>query len=140
MLVSKQNIMKKLLYILLMLAMGCTKFDEDINVDPNEPTKASNAQLLTYAITRMPAVIEEPAGLLYVQHWSEKPYTDASRYTIVNYDFYGIYAGALQNLQTILNTETFNVTEGSPANQKAVARILKAWFFWHITDRWGDVP
>src|SRR5699024_4546595 len=22
----------------------------------------------------------------------------------------------------------------------AVAKILKAYFFWHITDRWGDIP
>jgi hypothetical protein len=58
----------------------------------------------------------------------------------VNYDFYGIYSGALENLQTILNSESFNVNEGSVNNQKAVARILKAWFFWHMTDRWGDVP
>jgi hypothetical protein len=142
---SKQNTMKKLLYIqwivaLVVLGTGCTKFSDDINTDPNLPTRASNAQLLTYAINRIPAAIEASSGLLYVQHWSEKPYTDASRYTIVNYDFYDIYAGALANLQTILNTENFNVNEGSAANQTAVARILKAFFFWHVTDRWGDVP
>jgi hypothetical protein len=142
---SKQNIMQKLLHIklfvvLLIVGAGCTKFSDDINVNPNLPTKASNAQLLTSAINGVPSVIEAPAGLLYVQHWSEKPYTDASRYTIVNYDFYGIYSGALENLQTILNSENFNINEGSVNNQKAVARILKAYFFWHMTDRWGDVP
>src|SRR5690606_20607622 len=25
-------------------------------------------------------------------------------------------------------------------NQIAVAKILKAFYFWNITDRWGDVP
>jgi hypothetical protein len=137
--------MKKLLYIkfavaLLVTGVGCTKFSDDINVDPNVPTKASNAQLLTYALNQLPAVIEAPAGILYVQYWSEKPYTDVSRYSVVNYDFYSIYTEALENLQTILNTENFNINEGSANNQKAVARILKAYFFWHITDRWGDVP
>jgi hypothetical protein len=135
--------MKKLLYIPCILALlltGCTKFSDDINVNPNLPTRASNAQLLTYAINQLPAAIEATAGLLYVQHWSEKPYTDVSRYTVVNYDFYWLYSGALQNLQTVLKTENFNVNEGSAANQTAVARILKAFFFWHITDRWGDVP
>ena len=29
---------------------------------------------------------------------------------------------------------------GSNANQIAIARILKAYFFQFITDRWGDVP
>jgi len=130
----------KLFIVLLIMGAGCTKFSDDININPNLPTKASNAQLLTSAINGIPSVIEAPTGLLYAQHWSEKPYTDASRYTIVNYDFYGIYSGALENLQTILNSESFNVNEGSVNNQKAVARILKAWFFWHMTDRWGDVP
>jgi len=88
--------MQKLLYIklvivLLIVAAGCTKFPDDINVNPNLPTKASNAQLLTSAINSIASVMEAPTGNLYVQHWSEKPYTDASRYTIVNYDFYGIY-------------------------------------------------
>ena len=137
--------MKKLLYIklvvvLLVIGAGCTKFSDDINVDPNVPTKASNAQLLTYALNQLSAVLETPAGLLYVQHWSEKPYTDVSRYAVVNYDFYSIYTEALENLQTILNSENFNINEGSVNNQKAVARILKAYFFWHMTDRWGDVP
>ena len=137
--------MQKLLYIklfivLLIMGAGCTKFSDDINVNPNLPTKASNAQLLTSAINGVQSVIEAPAGLLYVQHWSEKPYTDASRYTIVNYDFYGIYSGALENLQTILASENFNINEGSANNQKAVARILKSWFYWHMTDRWGDIP
>lgn len=137
--------MQKLLYInlvilLLITGAGCTKFSDDINIDPNVPTKASNAQLLTYAINQLPGIIEASTGMLYVQHWSEKPYTDNSRYTVVNFDFYDIYSGALENLQTILNTENFNVNEGSANNQKAVARILKAYFFWHMTDRWGDIP
>lgn len=137
--------MKKSTYIMLVvawLAMGtsCTKFSDDINKNPNLPTKASNAQLLTYAINRIPAAIESPTGILYAQHWSEKPYTDDSRYTVLNFDFYGIYSGALTNLKTILDTKEFNVNDGSKANQLAVARILRAWFYWHMTDRWGDIP
>ena len=137
--------MKKLLSIQLVVALlvtgvGCTKFSDNINVDPNVPTRASNAQLLTYSISWMANSIESVSGLLYVQHWSEKPYTDNSRYTVVNYDFYDIYTQPLANLQTILNATTFDVNEGSANNQKAVARILKAWFFWHMTDRWGDIP
>lgn len=134
------NYIPLLVAIWLVTATGCTKFSDDINVNPNLPAKASNAQLLTYAINQLPAVIEAPTGILYVQHWSEKPYTDASRYTVLNFDFYGIYAGALQNLQTILDTKEFNVTEGSANNQLAVARILRAYFYWHMTDRWGDIP
>jgi len=145
MFLSKKTIMKKLFYIKLVVALlvmgaGCTKFSDNINVDPNVPTRVSNAQLLTYALNQLPAVIDAPSGLLYVQYWSEKPYTDVSRYAVVNYDFYSIYTEALENLQTILNTDKFDINEGSANNQKAVARILKAYFFWHMTDRWGDVP
>ena len=127
-------------FILISAALGCNKFDSSINVNPNQPTVASNAQLLTYAINQIPGVIEAQSGMLYTQQLAQKPYTDESRYIVVNFDFYGIYSGALENLQAILNTTSFNVNDGSAANQKAVARILRAWFFWHATDRWGDIP
>jgi len=77
---------------------------------------------------------------LYVQHLAQRPFTDDSRYTSVNFDFYWIYSQPLENLQTILNSKEFNVNDGSENNQKAVARIVKAWFFWKATDRWGDLP
>ncbi|MBS1602766.1 MAG: SusD/RagB family nutrient-binding outer membrane lipoprotein [Bacteroidetes bacterium] len=121
-------------------APGCKKFAADINVSPNSPTTASNAQLLTSAINYMPVVIEGISGALYTQQWAEKPYTDDSRYISINFDFYGIYAGPLENLQTILESKTFNINEGSKNNQLAAARILRAWFFWYMTDRWGDIP
>lgn len=125
-----------------MLAMtsGCKKFSDDINTSPNNPTSASNAQLLTYAINQLPGIIESISGALYTQQWSEKPYTDNSRYISVNFDFYNIYSGALENLQTIINTQNFTVSDGSKNNQLAVARILRAYFYWHMTDRWGDIP
>ncbi len=126
--------------LIISLGIGCKKFDETTNLNPNQPTSASNAQLLTSAINQMPAVIEAQSGMLYTQQLAQKPYTDESRYISVNFDFYGIYAGALENLQTILDTKSFKVIDGSEANQKAVARILKAWFYWHVTDRWGDIP
>jgi hypothetical protein len=127
-------------FIVSATAPGCKKFSAGINVSPNSPTTASNAQLLTSAINYMPVVVEGISGALYTQQWAEKPYTDDSRYISVNFDFYGIYAGPLENLQTILTTKTFNSNEGSRNNQLAAARILRAWFFWYMTDRWGDIP
>ncbi len=125
---------------MVVMGLGCKKFSGDINNNPNAPTVASNAQLLTSAMNQVPVVIEGISGALYTQQWAEKPYTDDSRYISVNFDFYGIYSGALENLQTILDSKTFNVNEGSKANQLAVARILRAFFYWHMTDRWGDIP
>src|SRR5258706_6823857 len=117
-------------FVLLVMTGGCKKFSDDINVSPNNPTSASNAQLLTYAINQLPAVIESTSGALYTQQWSEKPYTDNSRYLSVAFDFYPIYVNALENIQTILSSKTFNVNDGSAANQQAVSRILRAYFFW----------
>ncbi|HWB91601.1 MAG TPA: hypothetical protein VG605_07105, partial [Puia sp.] len=45
-------------------APGCKKFAADINVSPNNPTTASNSQLLTSAINYMPVVIEGISGAL----------------------------------------------------------------------------
>ncbi len=129
-----------IIFALLVLTAGCKKFDKDININPNLPTKASNAQLLTYAITQIQYTIESPFAILFTQQLSEKIYTDASRYTTINFDWDWIYSGPLMNLQTILNTKNFNINDGSQNNQEAVARILKAYYFWHITDRWGDAP
>jgi hypothetical protein len=44
------------------------------------------------------------------------------------------------NIEKVLNAEEFNLLEGPPENQKAVAKILKAYFFWYMSDRWGDLP
>ena len=136
----RNSIIKIFSFSLLVTAVACKKFSSDLNTNPNAPTTASNAQLLTSAINQLPNVIEGISGALYTQQWAEKPYTDDSRYISVNFDFYGIYSGQLQNLQTILNSKTFNVNDGSKANQLATARILRAYFYWHMTDRWGDIP
>ncbi|MBZ4188569.1 SusD/RagB family nutrient-binding outer membrane lipoprotein [Niabella beijingensis] len=138
--------MKKVIrYILLIPAAsliftGCTKFSDDFNTSPNQPTKASNPQLLTYAITQLQYTLETPYSVLYAQQLSDKIYTDNSRYTTTNFDFYWIYSGPLINLEAILKSDIKNDENGSEANQYAVARILKAYYFWYATDRWGDIP
>ncbi|NLR81925.1 SusD/RagB family nutrient-binding outer membrane lipoprotein [Chitinophaga eiseniae] len=135
--------MKQLLYIIFVASFtltGCTKFSDDLNRNPNLPDTFSNPKLLTYAILKMDTTAATPYGLLYVQHLSEKVYTDASRYINNSFEFSNFYADALMNLNLIIKTAHFNTDEGSANNQQAVARILRAYFFWYITDRWGDVP
>ena len=136
----KQTISLIVAFVALVMTGGCKKFSDNININPNNPASASNAQLLTYSINQLPVIIEAISGALYTQQWSEKPYTDNSRYISVNFDYYTIYSSALENLQTILDSKSFNVNEGSKANQLAVARILRAYIFWYLTDRWGDIP
>jgi len=133
--------MKKIILIIgagLLLA-SCNKFS-DINVNPNLPTQASNTQLIANAALYLPNLSSSPQGEYFAQYLSETQYPSLSLFTQVSASFYGIYQGPLMNLDTVLHSTTFNVMEGPVANQLAVAKILKAYYYWHITDRWGDVP
>lgn len=123
----------------LMMLAGCKKFDGSMNVDPNSPTKASGTQLIASAERWLSDVSSSPYGVHYPQHLSNTSFTDNSRYTTINFDFSPWYRGPLKDLETVL-TSTLDANEGPVANQVAVAKILKAYFIWHITDRWGDVP
>ena len=56
------------------------------------------------------------------------------------------YYGALNDLQTIIKINSSDDSKkeagifGENANQIAIARILKAYIYWTITDCWGDIP
>ena len=128
-----------ILFALVVLLSGCEKFDGSLNVDPNRPTKASGTQLIANAEMFLPDMSSSPFGVHYPQHLSNTSFTDNSRYTTVNFNFYGLYTGPLMNLETVL-TSTLDANEGPIVNQVAVAKILKAFFYWHMTDRWGDIP
>lgn len=132
----------KRLYIIagISLLLGaCNKFG-DMNVNPNLPAVTSSTQLLANAELYLPVLAESPQGEYFAQYLSETQYPGLSLYTQVSASFYGIYYGPLMNLDSVLRTSKMDATEGPIANQLAVAKILKAYYFWHITDRWGDVP
>lgn len=128
--------MKKLYITLLagFLAGSCSTFDKDINIDPNNPSEASAGQLIANASLALQDVSHSLSGQFLAQYLAEVEYQDASLYPVASTSFYGWYQGPLMNLQAVLDKSL-----GTP-NQQAVARILKGFYFWHITDRWGDVP
>lgn len=129
----------------VLTATGCNKFDDDINKEPNNPEKASATQLIASAQQSLPDIGSafdknaSPYGIHYPQYISGTTFTENSRYNTVNFNFYPIYAGPLMNLQEAIRVAS-NPNEGPVPNQIAVATILKAYYFWHITDRWGAVP
>jgi hypothetical protein len=129
-----------LLITIVLVAASCTKFNEDINRDPNLPSTASNTQLIANAELYLPNVSSAPQAQYNAQFLSETQYPNLSLYTQVTFSFYGFYTGPLMNLESVLTSTTLNGNEGPVANQLAVAKILKAFYFWHITDRWGDIP
>ncbi|MXV14359.1 SusD/RagB family nutrient-binding outer membrane lipoprotein [Hufsiella ginkgonis] len=121
----------------------------DINVSPNSPDKIITKLLLTNAERSVAGVISAPAPRLYIQHLSETLYTSESRYNTKIYDYSSVYNGPLYDLTTIIKLNTDAATKGdlanvlsggTNANQIAAARILRAFFFLNLTDRFGDIP
>ncbi|MDZ7807939.1 MAG: SusD/RagB family nutrient-binding outer membrane lipoprotein [Gracilimonas sp.] len=138
---------KKLVLVMLLtgLFMSCDDFGS-INTDPNNPSQVRTELLLTNAQRSMSNKVGAVMGTIWAQYITETQYTEAQEYREVNANFNGWYTGPLQDLQTIIdlnsNAETASdvLSGGSNANQIAVARILKAYFYQMITDRWGMVP
>src|SRR5687767_16012215 len=85
-------------------------------------------------------------GGLYAQMFSETQYTETSLYAEPKIDFDGIYSGPLMDLQNIIDynsdpeTAAKAAANGSNKNQIATARILKAYYYWILTDQYGDIP
>ncbi|GAB3042956.1 SusD/RagB family nutrient-binding outer membrane lipoprotein [Spirosoma pulveris] len=137
---------------LLTTTLACNDFG-DINVNPNSALYPNTASLITGAertVGTMNAQVG-PGGFniapaLYVQQFSDVTYIEDSRYKTINFSYNGLYSGPLVNLQAIIDQNTNETTRGlaasygSNGNQIAIARILKAYVFQYITDRWGDVP
>lgn len=127
---------------------SCNKISDfgDTNVNPNGTTVPSTAALLTNVQVAIGGLAASTRGGLYAQQFSETQYTEVSLYALPRLDFDGTYAGVLYDLQNIINVNTDEATRGSAlpfgsnANQIATSRILKAYIFWTLTDRWGDIP
>lgn len=119
--------------LLLFSNCGIVDIDEDLNRSPNSPSEASAPQLIANAMLSLPGLSSSPVGNFMGQYLSETTYVNESLYPAGGTSFYGWYQGPLINLQTVIETATAD-------NQLAVARILKAYYMWNLTDRWGDLP
>ena len=128
-------------FLVLPLALGvlltsCKRYSSDFgdtNVNPAATTNPILPALLTNVEAGLGGYGAQTRGGLYCQYFSETQYTDASLYSIPQLSFEGEYSGSLMDLQNIINVNTSN-------NMSQVARILKAYIFSTITDRWGDIP
>jgi len=129
-----------------LLAVGCNKDFGDTNVNPNSTPVPSTEALLTNVLAGIGGLATQTRGALYAQQISETQYTEVSLYALPKLDFDGTYAGGLYDLQNIILNNTADSLKlgsskfGSHNNQIAISRILKAYIYWTITDRWGDVP
>ncbi|WP_420147740.1 SusD/RagB family nutrient-binding outer membrane lipoprotein [Spirosoma sp.] len=145
---------------LLITTVACSDFG-DMNVSPNSALFPNTASLMTGA-ERIVGTINSQVGpggfniapALYVQQFSDVTYIEDSRYKTINFSYNTLYGasgtgsntGALINLQQVIDqnanetTRSGAATYGSNANQIAIARILKAYIYQFMTDRWGDIP
>ena len=114
---------------------GCTKFRDfgDTNVNPAATTVPIIGALLTNVESGMGGFSASTRGGLFCQYFSETQYTDVSLYSEPKVDFAGNYSGSLYDLQNIILQNPGN-------NMTGISRILKAYIFWTMTDRWGDIP
>lgn len=132
----------------LLINAGCNKIKDfgNTNVDPSGVSSPNLAALLTNVESGIAGFATQTRGGLYAQYWTETQYTDVSLYNTPQLDFDAIYAASLMDLQNIIDknsdpaTAAAYTTYGSNNNQIAVARILKAYTYWTITDRWGPIP
>lgn len=118
---------------------GCKKFDSRLSTDPNNPASLSSVQLIANAEYFLPDISSSPNGVHYAQYLSLTAFTDNSRFVPTNFNFYNWYNGPMKNLEEAILVAK-NLSDGPLQNQKAVAKILKAYFMWYATDRWGDLP
>ena len=130
----------------VLLAIGCTEDFEEINKNPNQPTEANNAYLLTNAQMQLndnywDEWLNGRCGMLWSQYWAQNEYTEESRYrarpTTDNNYWLGFYR-PLKDLQEIIETNAER--ENPNVNAVQVARILKSYYYHVMTDVWGDIP
>ncbi|QHL88931.1 SusD/RagB family nutrient-binding outer membrane lipoprotein [Nibribacter ruber] len=150
----------------LLVFLGACDFSDfgDTNVSPTALPAVSNKALLTFseqaiswttwnAPARQGAVgtASSTGGYandymaLYAQYLSEGPYPESQNYSDRNLSWTEWYRGPLANLQAIIDNNNAGNAAADPANgsknnQIAVARILKAYYFWYLTDTYGDIP
>ncbi len=141
-----KNIFKVGLLSLIMIAsVSCSDFG-DLNNDPNNTTSVAPEVLLTNSLRSINGVLNDVEGIYYVQYMSQTQYTDGTRYSNVNFNFNPWYTGPLADLNHIIDLNTNPETaldalqSGSNANQIAVARIMKAYYYQYMTDQWGPLP
>ena len=131
----KRKNIKTLLLALPLLGMisACNKLKDfgDTNLDPSSTSNPNVAALLTGVEVGMAGNAANTTAGLFCQYFSETQYPGAGLYqpSSLQADFTGYYTGPLMDLQNMVTLNASN-------NQNAVARILKAYIFWIVTDRW----
>lgn len=128
-------------FLVLPVALGllftsCKRYSSDFgdtNLNPGATTTPILSALMTNVQAGLGSYASMTRGGMYCQYFSETQYSDASLYSLPQLAFEGEYSGSLFDLQNIITTNSSN-------NMTQAARILKAYIFSTLTDRWGNIP
>jgi len=143
------NIIKNRTSVAVLLAgvalSACNPKDfGDTNVSPNGATTPITSALLTQVESGLGGVAQSTNQGFYVQYYSELQYPGNSLYLQTAASWDAFYTGPLEDLQNIITlctkSPTSVVGSGNPVNQIQIARILKAYEYSILTDRYGDIP
>ncbi|HRB72639.1 MAG TPA: SusD/RagB family nutrient-binding outer membrane lipoprotein [Flavobacterium sp.] len=152
------NTLKSILIAILLLLFsftGCTDRFEEINTNPNQPTKVSTPGLFNTATKNIVNRATRGAfgsarmTLPWMQYSAQLNYTDEDRFLFrneTNSYLFSIYYIQAKNFKSILdlNTDPATASEmsfyGNTANQIAAARIMLAYIFQNLVDIYGDIP
>jgi hypothetical protein len=137
-----------LVLAIVLIVSSCTKLEDfgSTNVNPAATNTPITSALLTNVLTGLGDLANNRVSALYCQYFSETQYPDVSCYAAQTVSPMATYSGSLYDLQNIIINNTDETTKvvaslnGANENQIAIARILKAFIFQRLTDRWGDIP
>ena len=144
---------KRIVFIALvsLSIIACDSVDfGDVNDNPNAPSSAPTAGLLTNAMRIIggtsikddvfnKGIVSHTTPLLYAQYVANGQYPDESRYVTLNWSYYRFYAGPLRDLQEVVSVKTGSEALDA-ANTIAVATLTRAYILHTMTDRWGYIP
>lgn len=133
--------------IAMLTASSCKKDFLDVNVDPNNPVKATVDLVLPtaqgYAAYNMGNPYQVLAGF-WSQVWTQGPtgsqFLNYDQYSITSTSFdrqwINMYAGPLNDFKYIVDEATKNGNK----NYAAIGKIMQAYLFQVMTDLHGDIP
>lgn len=132
---------------MLIAASSCKKNYLEVNVDPNNPTKAAINLVLPTAQGFAAYNLGNPYQILsgfWAQYWTQGPtgsqFLAYDQYSINSGSFdrqwINMYAGPLNDLKYVVEEGT---KQGSP-NYAAIGKIMQAYLFQVMTDLHGDIP
>jgi hypothetical protein len=131
----------------LFTVSSCKKDFLDVNVDPNNPTKATVDLVLPTAQGYAAYNLGNPYQVLggfWAQVWTQGPtgsqFQAYDQYSITSSSFdrqwINMYAGPLNDFKYIVDEATKNGNK----NYAAIGKIMQAYLFQVMTDLHGDIP